>query len=336
MSFHRAAACLLLLLMPALSSGQTWRSGTFVLQEENDSFAVRDPTDQGYTNGTRLMWMWSPAASSRSNRLIDRLCAGADRLDCERVVTVGLGQSMYTPENLRSSVRIRGDRPYGGWLYGLLMLDALKDETADHVELYAGVIGRDAHAEEAQTFVHQEITPSAPDPLGWDTQIGDRLGLLVTYERRVKHLELKDSKDQAWFDVTPTLGGAIGNVFDFVSAGATVRVGYNLPSRFLRPIPSVAIASVAPTVPSAPAHWDAYFFATAEARYMFRNIFLDAENEVYAIQREPLVRDRRIGASVRLWWLRMEYAHAFRSPEFKPNSRSHSFGTFLLTVGKQP
>lgn len=322
-----------LLLTAGIGTSHAQTPGTFTLQEENDLLAFNDRADRGYTNGTRLTWTWSPLESSWADRLVGTICGDAE--DCRRSATLGLGQSMYTPENLESRRTIRGDRPYGGWLYGVLMLDAVKEETADHLEVYAGIVGPSARAEEAQTFIHQEITPSAPDPLGWDTQIGDRAGFLMTYERRQSFLELQDRNDLPFLDLTPTLGGALGNVFDYLAAGATLRIGYNLPPRFHRSIPSFAPETSNTDVSEVP-RWDAFLFATAEARYVAHNLFLDAENESYRIRREPVVRDRRIGATVRVRGVRIEYSHTFRSPEFEPDPRSHSFGTLSLIFGTQP
>ena len=332
---RRVVALCFLLLTSTVSSVRA-QHGTFTLQKENDLFALNDRTDRAYTNGTRLMWTWSPKASSWADRLVGKLCGGEE---CRRSATLGLGQSMYTPENLQSRRKIRRDRPYGGWLYGLLMLDATKEETADHVEMYAGVIGRASYAAEAQKFIHEYVTPAAPEPLGWDTQIGERPGILAVYEHRVKFLQFRDRRDLPFFDVTPALGGAVGNVFDDLSAGSTVRLGYNLPPHFLRPIPSLLGLTAESGDDSSAlneSRWDAYVFATAEARYVLRNVFIDADHESYGIRREPLVRDRRVGASVRFRQLRLEYAHTIRSPEFKPDSRSHSYGTFILSVGTQP
>ena len=95
---------------------------------------------------------------------------------------------MYTPVPA-VAVPIRGDRPYGGWLYGTLMFDTTRATTNDHVELYVGVIGRDSHAADAQIFVHKHVTPGAPDPLGWDTQIGSGRLFCESHDRRVKLVE---------------------------------------------------------------------------------------------------------------------------------------------------
>jgi hypothetical protein len=336
MSLCRTIGLVVLLLTPKVAMAQAL--GTFGIQEENDLYAVNDRADRAYTNGTRLVWTWSPAPLSWIDRLFVPLCGGASHAVCGRSATGGIGQSMYTPENLRSRTRIKGDRSYGGWLYGMLMLDAMKEDRADHVELYAGVVGPASHAEQAQKFIHRHVATSAPDPLGWNTQISNRPGVLATYERRIKLVELINQDRHPYFDFTPALGGAAGTVFDYVSGSATLRAGYNLPPRFFRPIPSIASLGLLPesALNPEPSPWDAYVFATAEARYVAHNIFLDTQEEAYAIRRKAVVRDRRIGAAIRVHWLRIEYAQTFRSPEFEPHPRAHSYGTIKLTIGAQP
>ena len=113
-------------------------------------------------------------------------------------------------------------------------------------------------AEEAQTFVYQHITPKAQDPLGWDNQIGEWAAFLATYERRVKLLPRKLRDDRlSWFDVTPAIGGAAGNVFINASRVPTVRLGYNLPAHFIEPIRAVPSALLAGEEPIAKPEWDA-------------------------------------------------------------------------------
>ena len=82
--------------------------------------------------------------------------------------------------------------------------------------------------------------------------------------------------------------------------------------------------------------WDGYVFATAQARFIAHDVFLDSKDREYGIRREPFVRDRRIGASLRYRWLRIQYTHNLRSSEFEPDSRSHSFGTYTLSLGTDP
>src|ERR1051325_85608 len=217
---------------------------TFTLQEEDDSLVRRSlRSDEGYTNGTRMLWNWVPAQDSTLERLGTILCRHENEARCERSVTAGIGQNMYTPENLAETRRIVGDRPYGGWLYGTLMFDATRLQTNDHVELYAGVIGHDSHAAQAQIFWHRHVTPAAQDPRGWENQIGEWPAILGVYERRVKLLPRQVRFDEPQhFDVTPAIGGAAGNVFVNAKASATVRLGFNLPSRFIEPIRAVPLA----------------------------------------------------------------------------------------------
>lgn len=321
---------------------------TFTLQEEDDSLvraSVRG--DRGYTNGTRMLWKWIPIAGSRMDSLAEIFC-GHSSPDCERTVTAGIGQNMYTPENLRSPVPIRGDRPYGGWLYGTIMFDATRQTTNDHFEFYAGVIGRDSHAADAQIFVHKHVTPGAPDPLGWDTQIGEWAAFLASYDRRVKLLPRQTRNDRLeWYDVTPAIGGAAGNVFVNASASATVRLGYNLPPHFIESIRAAPFAlrtgvhekEARPVKPD----WDAFVYVVMNGSYVRRNVFIDADDDAYFIERRPWVRERRAGASFRVHHFRLAYQYTRRSSEFRPfisrfqqSSRAHSYGMVMMSVGANP
>jgi lipid A 3-O-deacylase len=319
---------------------------TFTLQEENDSFARASlRSDRAYTNGTRMLWSWVPSGHSRLDRVAAILC-GHTTEQCDRTVTAGLGQNMYTPENLARTSPVLGDRPYGGWLYGTLMFDATRQRTNDHIELYAGVIGRDSHAEEVQTFVHQHVTPRAQDPLGWDNQIGEWAAFLASYERRVKLLPRKLRNDRlSWFDVTPAIGGAAGNVFINASASTTVRLGYNLPPYFIEPIRAVPFALRTNTreKPETRPDWDAYIYVVANATYVARNVFIDAEDEQYRIERRSSVREHRAGISVRVRHFRFAYQQTWRSSEFRPlvtrvqqSSRAHSYGMIMISIGPNP
>jgi lipid A 3-O-deacylase len=322
---------------------------TFTFQEEDDSLvSTALAGDSGYTNGTRMLWSWNPRLLSHVDRYAKILC-GHDSRDCERTVTAGIGQNMYTPENLLSTRPLVGDRPYGGWLYGTLMFDATKATTNDHVELSAGVIGRDSHAADAQIFVHKHVTPAAPDPLGWNTQIGEWAALLASYERSVKLLPRRQRRDgPEWFDVTPAIGGAAGNVFVNANATTTVRLGYNLPSHFIVPIRAVPFAlrtgaHEEEKRPEPPPNWDAYLYVVANGSYVLRNVFLDANDDTYLIQRRPWVRERRVGASFRVRHFRLAYQYTHRSSEFRPlvhrlqqSAHAHSYGMILMSIGADP
>jgi hypothetical protein len=330
---------------------------TFTIPEEDDSLVKASlASDRGYTNGTRLLWKWKPQKGDQFEKVASIVCRGAAEADCGRTVTAGIGQNMYTPENLCSIRPLRGDRPYGGWLYGVLMFDATRLTTNDHIELYAGVIGRDSHADDAQIFVHKHVTPAAPDPLGWKTQMGEWAAFLATYERRVKllpHHVLDDRPD--WFDLSPAIGGAAGNVFINASASVTTRLGYNLPLQFINSIISAPMSLgtqarglPAPTIEraehrSGKPDWDAYVYVMLNASYAARNVFIDAEDDQYLIKRRPNVREHRAGATFRVHHFRFAYQQTWRSSEFRPlvrnisrSDRPHSYGMLMISVGPSP
>jgi lipid A 3-O-deacylase len=330
---------------------------TFTLQEEDDSLVKPSlASDRGYTNGTRMLWSWTPDKDDRLGKLAAIVCRHEDETMCERAVTTGIGQNMYTPEYLRSTQPIRGDRPYGGWLYGTLMFDATRLTTNDHIELYAGVIGRDSHADDAQIFWHKHVTPAAPDPIGWKTQIGEWAAFLATYERRVKLLprHVPDGRPE-WFDLSSAIGAAAGNVFINGSVGVTARLGYNLPGQFVNSIKSSTMAvrmrvdglNVASVKEQArresPPDWDAYVYVVTNASYAARNVFIDAEADQYLIKRRSDVREHRAGATFRVHHFRFAYQQTWRSSEFRPlvrnishSDRPHSYGMVMISVGPNP
>lgn len=339
---------LVVVVLLAAASAGAQTGTTFTLQQENDSYF--SGTDRGYTNGTRLLWTWTPAPGSRTERLAALLCRGEPDENCNRQVSAGLGQTMYTPTNLAAREPIIGDRPYGGWLFGTMMFDATRLKTSDHVELYAGVIGRHAFTKQAQVFIHRHITPQATDPRGWNNQIGEWPAVLVSYERSVKIFSLHTPSGVDWFDVTPALGASAGNVFVNGSATTTVRLGYDLPQRFVRPIRAVPLSLRTPVsrdakmaaLPAPVRNWDAHLFVVGNVAYVARNIFIDAEDETYLIEREPNVQEYRAGASVRVGRFRVAYQHTWRSSEFTAQFRrprpapGQSWDTILISVGPNP
>jgi hypothetical protein len=313
---------LLIMLAAATSHGA---NGAFTLQEENDVFAANHRTDRAYTNGARFLWDWTADRGSMQflARNARRLC---HTTLCETRLTLGVGQTMYTPQNLKATRPIAGDRPYGGWFFGVVMADALEQSTIDHVELYAGIIGPHAYSKTTQTAVHRAI--HAQKPMGWANQISDRPGVLAVYERRFYAI------DRKYFDITPVVRGAAGSVFDYFAGGGTARVGFNLPPRFLRAIP--AVASLHRVATPSSSSWDAFLFATLDARVVAYNVFLDAADASYGISRKPFVYDRVYGASVRDRHVRLMYAHTIRSGEFDPDRRPHRYGTITITIGSHP
>lgn len=97
----------------------------------------------------------------------------------------------------------------------------------DQLELTPGVVGPASLAEQTQTFVH-EVT-GALEPRGWDTQLKNEPGVVLTYQRNWRGF-VSETVSGFGFDATPHAAGAVGNVFTYANAGLMLRFGRRLPS----------------------------------------------------------------------------------------------------------
>jgi hypothetical protein len=140
---------------------------------------------------------------------------------------------------------------------------------------------------------------------------------------------------------------AAGNVFVNASASTTVRLGYNLPSHFIVPIHAARFAvrtgAHEDEKRPAPPSWDAYVYVVANGSYVLRNVFLDAEDDAYRIERRPWVREHQAGMSFRVRHVRLAYQYTRRSSEFRPlvhrtrqSAGPHSYGMILMSIGANP
>jgi lipid A 3-O-deacylase len=355
MSPHPSAAALagLLAILPAAAAAQTavpagaatddarWVA---TLQVENDRFVQ---TDRHYTHGTRLSFAVPGAWLESQKGLFDGMVAetarrardlGAafyDDADTRLAVGLSLGQNIYTPENIGDPGLIARDRPYAGWLYGGVSLHAYTDSRLDTIELDFGIVGPAALAEEAQKTVHRMI--DATRPRGWDHQLANEPGFLLTFERKQRAWSSPVGDGDLAFEVFPHGGFSVGNVLTSGSIGGTIRFGGNMPRDFGPPR----------IRPSLPGHdlfgggpglgW--YLFAGGEGRFVAHNIFLDGntfENS-HRVDREPLVAEIQVGAAIVLpavgaFRPRLAYAHVQRTREFEGQTHSDRFGAISLTA----
>src|SRR5690606_6337352 len=101
-----------------------------------------------------------------------------------RAFELRFGQEIYTPENTWSSELVADERPYAGWSYGALALQGERPASTgrrvgfDSVALEVGVVGPASLAERTQTLLHREKEVAMPR--GWDHQLGNELGAVVT------------------------------------------------------------------------------------------------------------------------------------------------------------
>lgn len=321
-------ACLLALALavPAPTLGEEREErGTFSATFENDAFYR---LDRAYTNGLLLTWTTAPDhAPDWALRAARRLPFFAQTGEVR--ATYGLGQNMYTPDDISLRVPPPDDRPYAGWLYGSIGFVSQTEDRLDQLNLQLGVVGPAALAEETQTGIHRLINDQLPR--GWDTQLSNEPGVVLTYQRSWRAAAAA-SVSGVEFDVTPHLGGALGNVLTYANAGATFRAGWRLPDDFGPP-------RIQPSLPGsgwfeAQDRASVYFFAGLEGRAVARNIFLDGNTWTTSrrVDKRPFVADAQIGVAIAWGRTRLAYTHVIRSREYDGQDEADKFGALSLSV----
>src|SRR5262249_16038675 len=124
------------------------------------------------------------------------------------------------------------DHPYAGWLYTGVAMDQDTDHRElDHLELLAGIVGPEAQGRLVQNDFHQFIGIGTAK--GWDHQLHDEPGLLLSYERKSRGATPGFLGQEV--DAIPEVGATVGNVMTYGETGITLRFGDNLKADFGQP-----------------------------------------------------------------------------------------------------
>lgn len=316
MGFPGSRIGLALLCATALHAraDQGWEGHIISLVLENDAIASRD---RHYTQGSFLSYLSADDALPRWAAAIVDIFPRFGYEIGARKWGFGMGQEIYTPEDLRASTLQLNDRPYAGWLFGRFTLQrrgAISRQWAvlENFHFDLGVIGPESQAEDTQKVWHGD------DPKGWQHQLKTEAAVALRYERRFQYAVTADS---GWgIRLIPHLGGTAGTMAAFLNGGGTARAGYNIPNEFAT---------------TAREHgWGAYFMAGVDGRFVLHNIFLDGNTwrESHRVNRRPLVGDVYVGLAIALRDVEISFRHVFRSREFDDQKSRDSFGSVALTV----
>jgi lipid A 3-O-deacylase len=308
------------------ASGQELpRPGVWSLTVDDDIVAG---SDRYYTGGFALAWVPSPQSTPDWALRLARGFLGFTEESSIRTGYV-LGQSAFTPSEITLADPPLDDRPYAGWLYATLGLDVESAHESDQLSLTLGVIGPASLAEQNQKAIHK-VTGS-PAPQGWDTQLHNEPGIVLTYQHLWRGLAAGTLAGLD-VDLTPYVGGAAGNVYTYANAGLMLRYGKRLSSDLgplrLQPGPPGS----AFFVPASSLSW--YLFAGFDGRAVARNIFLDGNTfeDSRSVDKEPLVGDMQAGAEMTWQDVRLSYTYVWRTREFKTQGLSAKFGALSLSV----
>lgn len=283
---------------------------------ENDWFGG---TDNRYTSGIKHQWLSAEGKGVRLARFILRAGDGATVR-----YGVGAGQSIFTPENIRSAAPLPDQRPYAGWLY--LETQSVVERgsgATDFLRIAAGVVGPASLAEDAQRTLHRAL--DFVDPAGWDNQLRNEPGLVISFDRQWR-VGLGDGAE-----LMPHAGASIGNVLTEARAGSIFRIGSDLRSDGLP-------ARVSPARPATGAQagdgfsWQAY--AGAQARVVAQNIFLDGNTfrDSLSIGKKPVVGEIEVGFALRAKRVSLGYNHVLRTKEYDGEPNAQDFGAVTLSA----
>jgi lipid A 3-O-deacylase len=298
------------------------RKGIFGIVVENDVFSG---SDRDYSSGVRLSVL-----SSEGNlpKWIESLANSLPLADGKKRIGVAIGQSLFTPQDIKLRNPPTDDHPYAGWLYGSVGMVSDTGKTYDNVLLTLGVVGPSAYGEQTQTAVHHLI--GSPHPEGWDHQLKDEPGVIFTYERKWRSL-YQISPLGIGFDVTPHAGIDLGNVNTDAIIGATFRLGYDLPIDYGPPRVRPSLPGSDFFVPTK--NIGGYLFTTIAERVVGRNIFLDGNTFRTSahVDKENLVSSLQMGAAATYKDARLSYTQVIISKEYKTQAHDARFGVFTLS-----
>jgi hypothetical protein len=333
--------CLAIVALAAVLAAPTAQAddnGRLTAIEENDS--VLFDSDKYYTQGLEFIYLGPDVAADSawigpfdaldSLGLFDTMDAG----EVSRRYEVILGQSVFTPKDTAREDPDPDDRPYAGWLFGGVGLIQDTDRRRlDHLELLAGIVGPDAFGKTVQNDWHQYI--GIDKSRGWDEQLHDEPGLMLSYERKWRFLQAIGGGFAV--DVIPELGITVGNVMDYVQAGGMIRFGKNLeadygPSR-IRPALSGTSYFNSDYLDGP---FGFYFFVGTQGRAVARNIFLDGNTfrDSRSVDSNALVGD--LSGGLTMFWgdaVKLDAAVAYRSKEFEDQDDPTAIWGLNMTVG---
>jgi hypothetical protein len=223
-----------------------------------------------------------------------------------------LTQQIYTPLGTQAANPDRNDRPYAGLLLGNFSLLSDTDSTRSVLTLSLGVLGPSAGGEQVQNGFHDLF--NIPTVKGWSRQIQNTPVVELFHERTWR--QPVGTLAGLEVDVLPALGIGVGNLRDYVQAGASVRIGQGLQSDYgtARLRPGISGGDAFRTV--RPVAW--YVFAGADAQAVGYNLLLQSSpfRSGPHVTPLPVVAELQAGAAVIAHGVRLSVTYVAQTPEF--------------------
>lgn len=318
---------------PASTTDESWR---LTALEENDS--IWSGTDKYYTQALSFVLLGPGVEDGSAWDAPFDTFAGWGLFPSTGITSrryeITLGQQIYTPADTSRSNPDPDDRPYAGWLYGGLgLIQDTDHRRLDRLELLVGVVGPASFAETTQNDWHQYI--GVDGAFGWDYQLRNEPGLMLSYER--KYRLATPTSDGFGADFIPEAGVTAGNVMTYAQVGGMVRIGRNLQADYgpARMRPNLSGTTYF-TEKDMVGKFGFYLFAGAQGRAVARNIFLDGNTfrDSRDVDSEALVADLTGGIS--FFWgddVKLDVAALRRTKEFEGQDKAWDYAGVNLTIG---
>ncbi len=299
---------------------------------ENDLFGG---TDRNYSNGLRLAWTGRANDVHPWLKQIARTQPGLGLVregegeGVELRQGVALEHLLFTPDDITLENPPLDARPYAGYLNVSAFAAAREANSERSLTFTLGLVGPAASGEFVQVNWHQLI--DGQEPRGWDTQLHNELVFSVAGQNIERRVLLGDEAGLQ-LDVVGHAGLTLGTVRTDASAGATVRLGFDLGSDFAPPRlrPALAPSSVFSTRQPA----GGYVFAGVGGYAVARDLFLDGNTfrDSRSVEREWLVGDFQAGAAVHVGRVRAAFTYVVRSEQFETQNGPDRFGAVSVSV----
>ncbi|WP_213909740.1 lipid A deacylase LpxR family protein [Stutzerimonas nitrititolerans] len=318
----RASLAVFIGLVPLAS-----HADLYSLKIEND--IISSGSDGHYTNGFELMRSFQPEADHWSRRFAAAMPGWAsDEIDN---VAYRFGHQIYTPNEIETADLIEDDRPYAGLLFaGVSMFSDLAYEgwrETSGLHLDVGLVGPGAGGKKIQRGVHK-ITDS-DEPRGWNNQLRNEPFVNIGYQKR---WWLQQRLAGLELEYGPSLGGSLGNLYTYGSAGLGVRIGQGLARSFS--IPAVAPAQSGSMYFDQGGGFAWSLFANLEGRYMAHNMLLEGNTfkDSHSVDSREWVGDAKAGVALTWNSWQLAFASVWRTKEFHGQDEHDQFGSLTLSA----
>ncbi len=301
----------------------TAEADSIAVTHENDTFAGRD---QYYTAGQSVTWY---GRARDRHGWADRLAGGLPFFPKKgtRRLMGGVGQKLFTPEDITEENPSEDDRPYAGWLYVTASLVVESGWRQSIADLTVGTVGPSAGGHYLQSDVHARLD-GADQPNGWETQLHDEVGVVVRYTDRYRG-RLHFGRGGWAMDIIPGWSLWAGNVYTAAEAEFILRIGPNLPMDHGGPIFHPVTA---PETYFRPAGGGWYLHARGVRRAIAHNLFLDGNTfrESRSVEKKPYVSQLYLGIAFHWERIRLSYTHSWLTHEFETQRRDDPYGAIQL------